>query len=169
MADHAEKDGHTPPMAPGEQSSLDEKDSSSIKAMEAPAGAAADEKPKRGRFDKTFEEEKGPKHALVDMSQIELKAEDLYNREKLDIEQVEMTDVWQVLQCALALPSSHRNPALTRILIVFPDATRRVSRPTRLSAGSTFSVPTSSRASRRTPFSSSSASCGSELAVVLLC
>ncbi|KAH8918106.1 plasma-membrane proton-e [Atractiella rhizophila] len=55
---------------------------------------------KKGRFDKTFEdEEKGPKHALVDMSQIELKAEDLYDKEKVDLEQVEMDDVWQLLQC----------------------------------------------------------------------
>jgi hypothetical protein len=72
----------------------------------------------KGRFDKTFEEEKsGPKHALVyvnnslsrcvsvligcrcsDLSQIELRAEDLYDKDKVDIEQVEMEDVWQLLK-----------------------------------------------------------------------
>jgi H+-transporting ATPase len=32
------------------------------------------------------------------MSLIELKAEDLYDKEKVDLEQVEMEDVWQLLQ-----------------------------------------------------------------------
>jgi H+-transporting ATPase len=71
------------------------------------------------RFDKTFEEKKSaPKHALVsvhlflfaphasrpdsyvasDLSQIELRAEDLYDKDKVDIEQVEMEDVWQLLK-----------------------------------------------------------------------
>lgn len=55
---------------------------------------------KKGRFDKTFEDEgKAAKHALVDMSLIELKAEDLYDKDKVDLEQVEMEDVWQLLQC----------------------------------------------------------------------
>ncbi|UZJ56972.1 hypothetical protein CBS101457_006292 [Exobasidium rhododendri] len=40
----------------------------------------------------------GPKHALVDMSTIELKAEDLYDKEKVDLESIEMQDVYQLLQ-----------------------------------------------------------------------
>ncbi|BGP58651.1 hypothetical protein JCM8202_006372 [Rhodotorula sphaerocarpa] len=67
-------------------------------APESPAPAAAGEK-KAGRFDKTFEEERETKHALVDMSTIELKAEDLYDKDKVDLEQVEMEDVWTLLQC----------------------------------------------------------------------
>lgn len=53
---------------------------------------------KAGRFDKTFEEKEAPKHALVDMSTIELKAEDLYDKDKVDLEQVELDDVWTLLQ-----------------------------------------------------------------------
>lgn len=53
---------------------------------------------KANRFDKTFEEKEAPKHALVDMSTIELTAEDLYDKEKVDIENVELDDVWALLQ-----------------------------------------------------------------------
>lgn len=53
---------------------------------------------KAGRFDKTFEEKEKPKHALVDMSTIELKAEDLYDKDKVDLENVELDDVWTLLQ-----------------------------------------------------------------------
>jgi len=62
----------------------------------APAAKAAEKAP--GRFDKTFEEERETKHALVPMDQIELKAEDLYNKDKVDLEQVEMDDIWTLLQ-----------------------------------------------------------------------
>jgi H+-transporting ATPase len=44
-----------------------------------------DEKKKTGRFDADFEEKEGPKHALVDMSTIELKAEDLYVQLSLNL------------------------------------------------------------------------------------
>ncbi|PWN52859.1 plasma-membrane proton-e [Violaceomyces palustris] len=40
----------------------------------------------------------GPKHALVDMSTIELKAEDLYDKAKVDLESIEIEDVFQLLQ-----------------------------------------------------------------------
>ncbi|CEQ40797.1 SPOSA6832_02445 [Sporobolomyces salmonicolor] len=63
------------------------------KPVEAPAAK------KEGRFDKTFEEERETKHALVDMSTIELKAEDLYDKDKVDLERVELDDVWTLLQC----------------------------------------------------------------------
>ncbi|GJJ15038.1 hypothetical protein Clacol_009312 [Clathrus columnatus] len=38
-------------------------------------------------------------HANVDMSQIELKAEDLYDKEKVDLETVVIDDVFKLLQC----------------------------------------------------------------------
>lgn len=56
-------------------------------------------KKNQGRFDKTFESEEKATHALVDMSQIQLKAEDLYDKDKVDLEQVELEDVWTLLQC----------------------------------------------------------------------
>lgn len=39
-----------------------------------------------------------PKHALIDMSKIDLTAEDLYDKEKVDISTVELSDVWTLLQ-----------------------------------------------------------------------
>ncbi|KAA1111420.1 plasma membrane H+-ATPase [Puccinia graminis f. sp. tritici] len=53
---------------------------------------------KARNFDKTFEEEKGATKCLVDMKTIQLNAEDLYDREKVDLEQVELEDVWVLLQ-----------------------------------------------------------------------
>ncbi len=40
-----------------------------------------------------------PKHALVDMSTIELKAEDLYDKPRSTSRLVELEDVWTLLQC----------------------------------------------------------------------
>ncbi|POV99024.1 hypothetical protein PSTT_14040 [Puccinia striiformis] len=53
---------------------------------------------KTRNFDKTFEEEKAATKCLVDMKTIQLNAEDLYDREKVDLEQVELEDVWVLLQ-----------------------------------------------------------------------
>ncbi|KNZ45000.1 plasma-membrane proton-efflux P-type ATPase [Puccinia sorghi] len=64
-----------------------------------PTEKAPDASKKSGRFDKTFETEDKPVHALVDMSLIQLKAEDLYDKDKVDLEQVELDDVWALLQC----------------------------------------------------------------------
>lgn len=47
---------------------------------------------------KDFEEAKSPIHALVDMSTIELRAEDLYDKEKVDLEAIELQDVYKLLQ-----------------------------------------------------------------------
>ncbi|VDC04710.1 unnamed protein product [Peniophora sp. CBMAI 1063] len=58
-----------------------------------------EEKKKREYKDFGHDEDKGPSHALVDMSQIELKAEDLYDKEKVDIETVAVEDVFKLLQC----------------------------------------------------------------------
>lgn len=82
MADHAEKDGHTPPgshtVSTDEKSDYDNSPALAITASNGPT--------KKGRFDKTFHEEAKANHALVDMSQIELRAEDLYDKEKVRAE-----------------------------------------------------------------------------------
>lgn len=67
-----------------------------------PAEAAApDAEPvKRKREYKDFghEEEKAT-HAKVDMSQIQLRAEDLYDKDKVDLETIVVDDVFKLLQC----------------------------------------------------------------------
>ncbi|KAM0787145.1 hypothetical protein ACM66B_006396 [Microbotryomycetes sp. NB124-2] len=68
-------------------------------ANDAPVTQEKAEEPKKRNFDKTFEEEHEKKHALVDMSTIQLTAEDLYDKEKVDLEQVVLDDVWTLLQC----------------------------------------------------------------------
>jgi H+-transporting ATPase len=56
--------------------------------------------PKRKREYKDFHGEKeGPSHAKVDMSRIELKAEDLYDKDKVDLETIVIDDVFTLLQC----------------------------------------------------------------------
>ena len=81
-----------PQLQPEKQSTLDP---TSITTTEK----TSDGSKKPGRFDKTFESEEKPVHALVDMSLIQLKAEDLYDKDKVDLEQVELDDVWALLQC----------------------------------------------------------------------
>ncbi|KIY53238.1 plasma-membrane proton-e [Fistulina hepatica ATCC 64428] len=44
-------------------------------------------------------EEEKPSHANVDMGTIELKAEDLYDKEKVDLETIVLEDVFKLLQC----------------------------------------------------------------------
>jgi len=44
-------------------------------------------------------ETEGPTKALVDMDTIELKAEDLYDKEKVDLETIFIDDVFKLLQC----------------------------------------------------------------------
>ncbi|KDQ54399.1 hypothetical protein JAAARDRAFT_38563 [Jaapia argillacea MUCL 33604] len=56
------------------------------------------EKKKREYKDFGHEETKAT-HANVDMSQIELKAEDLYDKEKVDLENIVIEDVFKLLQC----------------------------------------------------------------------
>jgi H+-transporting ATPase len=63
-----------------------------------PQGEVTEEKKKREYKDFGHEEEK-PTHANVDMSQIELKAEDLYDKEKVDLETIVIDDVFKLLQC----------------------------------------------------------------------
>ncbi|OAV98442.1 H+-transporting ATPase [Puccinia triticina 1-1 BBBD Race 1] len=49
-------------------------------------------------FDKTFEDETKATNALVDIGTIQLTAEDLYDKDKVDLEQVHLEDVWKLLQ-----------------------------------------------------------------------
>ncbi|PBK67420.1 probable Cation-transporting ATPase [Armillaria ostoyae] len=56
------------------------------------------EKKKREYKEFGHEEEKAT-HANVDMSTIELKAEDLYDKEKVDLETIVIDDVFKLLQC----------------------------------------------------------------------
>ncbi|KAJ7032406.1 hypothetical protein C8F04DRAFT_959106 [Mycena alexandri] len=80
-------------------------------AAPAPAAPAADvsspkvegttdapERKKREYKEFTHDEEKAT-HANVDMSTIELKAEDLYDKEKVDLETIVIDDVFKLLQC----------------------------------------------------------------------
>ncbi|KAF8916427.1 plasma membrane ATPase [Mucidula mucida] len=60
--------------------------------------SAEPEKKKREYKDFGHEEEKAT-HANVDMSTIELKAEDLYDKEKVDLETIVIDDVFKLLQC----------------------------------------------------------------------
>jgi len=55
---------------------------------------------KRKREYKEFgHDSEGPTKALVDMGTIELKAEDLYDKEKVDLETIFIDDVFKLLQC----------------------------------------------------------------------
>ncbi|KAF8196039.1 plasma membrane H+-transporting ATPase [Pholiota molesta] len=56
------------------------------------------EKKKREYKEFTHDKE-GPSKALVDMDTIELKAEDLYDKEKVDLETIVIDDVFKLLQC----------------------------------------------------------------------
>ncbi|KAF5356792.1 hypothetical protein D9756_006760 [Leucocoprinus leucothites] len=65
-----------------------------------PASPTTEPTEKKKREYKDFgEEDNKPTHANVDMSQIELKAEDLYDKEKVDLETIVMEDVFKLLQC----------------------------------------------------------------------
>ncbi|KAL0959831.1 hypothetical protein HGRIS_011508 [Hohenbuehelia grisea] len=63
-----------------------------------PSVEAQPEKKKREYKDFAHDEEK-PTYANVDMSTIELKAEDLYDKEKVDLETIVIEDVFTLLQC----------------------------------------------------------------------
>lgn len=82
----AEKDGHAPPAAEEKEGNVS---NAPPAAEQAPAKAAASNdkagepnKPKRD-WDKGFEEKEEAKHATVDLSTLELKAEDLYDKDRV--------------------------------------------------------------------------------------
>ncbi|KAJ3526738.1 hypothetical protein NM688_g8224 [Phlebia brevispora] len=62
---------------------------------------APPEKRKREYKEFGHEEEKAT-HAKVDMSQIQLRAEDLYDKDKVDLETIVVDDVFKLLQCTEA-------------------------------------------------------------------
>ncbi|KAF7318824.1 Plasma membrane ATPase [Mycena chlorophos] len=72
-----------------------------------PAPEAAPEKvegdaapaPTKREYKEFGHEEQKATHANVDMSTIELKAEDLYDKEKVDLETIVLEDVFKLLQC----------------------------------------------------------------------
>ncbi|KAF8491111.1 plasma-membrane proton-e [Gautieria morchelliformis] len=65
-----------------------------------PATPETNEPEKKKREYKDFgHEQEAPTHAKVDMSKIELKAEDLYDKEKVDLETIVIDDVFKLLQC----------------------------------------------------------------------
>ncbi|EJC97611.1 plasma-membrane proton-e [Fomitiporia mediterranea MF3/22] len=89
MSDHAEKEAGPPAanQAPSQTPS------------QTPSNTdAPPEKRKREYKDFGHDEEKAT-HAKVDMSQIELRAEDLYDKEKVDLETIVIDDVFKLLQC----------------------------------------------------------------------
>jgi H+-transporting ATPase len=55
--------------------------------------------PKKREYKDFEHEEQKPTQANVDMSRIELKAEDLYDKEKVDLETIVIEDVFKLLDC----------------------------------------------------------------------
>ncbi|KAF9447220.1 plasma membrane H+-transporting ATPase [Macrolepiota fuliginosa MF-IS2] len=75
---------------------------SNVEKEPGPQGSSPEiaEPEKRKRQYKDFgEDEEKPTHANIDMSKIELKAEDLYDKEKVDLETIVIGDVFKLLQC----------------------------------------------------------------------
>ncbi|THG96573.1 hypothetical protein EW026_g5285 [Hermanssonia centrifuga] len=66
-----------------------------------PETPVAEVKKKREYKDFGHEEEKAT-HAKVDMSEIQLRAEDLYDKDKVDLETIVVDDVFKLLQCTEA-------------------------------------------------------------------
>ncbi|KAJ7923402.1 hypothetical protein B0H13DRAFT_69530 [Mycena leptocephala] len=91
----------TPEKVPGSDAPPSEKvggDAPTTSSTPPPADGAAPERKKREYKEFTHDEEKATQ-ANVDMSTIELKAEDLYDKEKVDLETIVIDDVFKLLQC----------------------------------------------------------------------
>ncbi|KAH9938690.1 plasma-membrane proton-e [Fomitopsis serialis] len=75
-------------------------------------GPPAEQPEKRKREYKDFgHEQEEATHAKVDMSEIQLRAEDLYDKEKVDLETIVVEDVFKLLQCddnGLTADEAHR-------------------------------------------------------------
>ncbi|KAK0458726.1 uncharacterized protein EV420DRAFT_328664 [Desarmillaria tabescens] len=63
------------------------------------AGTPPAAEPKKREYKDFGHDEEKVTHANVDMSTIELKAEDLYDKEKVDLETIIIDDVFKLLQC----------------------------------------------------------------------
>jgi len=69
------------------------------------------EAPRKREYREFGHDEEKAAHANVDMSLIELKAEDLYDKEKVDLETIVIDDVFKLLQCdenGLSSEEAHR-------------------------------------------------------------
>ncbi|EKM57421.1 uncharacterized protein PHACADRAFT_251073 [Phanerochaete carnosa HHB-10118-sp] len=67
-----------------------------------PTDAPEPEKKKKREYKDFGHEEAKATHAKVDMSQIQLRAEDLYDKDKVDLETIVVDDVFKLLQCTEA-------------------------------------------------------------------
>lgn len=67
--------------------------------VDTPAAAAAEPEKRKREYKEFGHEEEKPTHANVNMDTIELKAEDLYDKEKVDLETIVIEDVFTLLQC----------------------------------------------------------------------
>ncbi|KAK1230065.1 hypothetical protein PQX77_006881 [Marasmius sp. AFHP31] len=77
-----------------------EKEPGPIEPSTSSTPPSAEEPEKKKREYKDFEHDTdGPTHANVDMDQIQLRAEDLYDKEKVDLETIIIEDVFKLLQC----------------------------------------------------------------------
>ncbi|KAF9478977.1 plasma membrane ATPase [Pholiota conissans] len=65
----------------------------------SPAQSTVEPEKKKREYKEFTHDEEGPSKALVDMDTIELKAEDLYDKEKVDLETIVIDDVFKLLQC----------------------------------------------------------------------
>ncbi|KAF8905185.1 plasma membrane ATPase [Gymnopilus junonius] len=65
----------------------------------APSQNGAEPEKKKREYKEFGHDNEGPTKALVDMDTIELKAEDLYDKEKVDLETIVIDDVFKLLQC----------------------------------------------------------------------
>ncbi|KAJ3496170.1 hypothetical protein NLJ89_g10522 [Agrocybe chaxingu] len=68
-------------------------------ASPAPSSDGLQEEKKKREYKDFGHDEEGPTKVLVDMDTIELKAEDLYDKEKVDLETIVIDDVFKLLQC----------------------------------------------------------------------
>ncbi|KIK22054.1 hypothetical protein PISMIDRAFT_11906 [Pisolithus microcarpus 441] len=66
---------------------------------ESPVSPTPPDAKKKREYKDFGHDEQKPTHANVDMSLIELKAEDLYDKEKVDLETIVVEDVFKLLQC----------------------------------------------------------------------
>ncbi|KAI5989592.1 hypothetical protein EDD15DRAFT_2460054 [Pisolithus albus] len=78
---------------------------------ESPVSPTPPDAKKKREYKDFGHDEQKPTHANVDMSLIELKAEDLYDKEKVDLETIVVEDVFKLLQCdenGLSADEAHR-------------------------------------------------------------
>ncbi|EPS96169.1 hypothetical protein FOMPIDRAFT_1025507 [Fomitopsis schrenkii] len=83
-------------------SDLNEKEAGStepVKDTNQPGTPPAEPEKRKREYKDFGHDEEEATHAKVDMSQIQLRAEDLYDKEKVDLETIVVEDVFKLLQC----------------------------------------------------------------------